>query len=150
MVGSDVELLSLRDIESLCAVGVEMVDELLDRLRFLRLVAEIGVKHLLKRPLCPMVVVGGAGAHLAVPVEGETYLVELFAVAVDILEGGLLRMLTGLYGILLCGQTVGIVAHRIEHIETLLPFIASVDVACDVSQRMAHVQAGATGVGKHI
>ena len=97
-----------------------------------------------------MVVVRGAGAHLTIPVEGETYLVQLFTIAVDILEGGLLWMLTCLNGILLCGQAIGIVAHRIEHIETLLPFVASVDVACDVAQRMTHVKAGTTGVGKHI
>src|SRR3712207_1584348 len=43
--------------------------------------------------LRPMVIAGIAGAHLALPVEAETYLVELLAVAVDIGLGSLGLML---------------------------------------------------------
>ena len=53
-----------------------------------------------------MIVSGGTGAHLAVPVKAETYLVQLLAIAVNVLEGGLLGVLTCLYGILLGRQTI--------------------------------------------
>ena len=53
-----------------------------------------------------MVVTGGTGAHLAVPVEAEAYLVQLLAIAVNVLEGGLLGVLACLYGILLGRKSV--------------------------------------------
>ena len=66
-----------------------------------------------------MVVVGVAGSYLAVPVEAETDLVKLFAVAVDILLCCDCRVLSCLYGILLCRESVCIVTHRVEYVETL-------------------------------
>ena len=97
-----------------------------------------------------MVVAGVAGAHLSVPVKGEAYLVQLLAIAVYVAEGGYLGMLPRLYGILLCGQTVRVVAHGVEHIVALLTLEAGIDVAGYVAQGMAHVQAGAAGVGEHV
>ena len=52
-----------------------------------------------------MVVFRIAGTDFAVPVEGETYLVQLFAIAVDIVDGGDCGMLSRLYGIMF-GQFV--------------------------------------------
>ena len=51
-----------------------------------------------------MVVFRIAGTDFAVPVEGETYLVQLFAIAVDIVDGGDCGMLSRLYRILFCRQ----------------------------------------------
>ena len=59
-------------------------------------------------------------------------------------------MLAGLYGILLGRQAVGIVAHGVEYVVALQTLEAGVDVAGDISQRMAHMEARTTGVREHI
>ena len=132
------------------ACQLELLDELLDGLCLLEFLVEVGVEHLLEGPLRPVVVVGCAGAHFAVPVKGEAYLVELFAVAVDVGEGSLLGVLTRLDGVLFGRQSVGIIAHRVEHIEALQPLVACIDVAGDVAQGMADVQSRTAGIGEHV
>ncbi len=127
-----------------------MLHELVDGLGLLQLGVEIRIKHSLKGPLRPVIVFGVAGAHLAVPVEAESNLVELLAIVVDILFGGDGRMLSGLDGILFGRQAVGIVAHRIEHVESILSLIACIDVAGDISERMAHMESGPRGVWEHV
>ena len=97
-----------------------------------------------------MVVFRIAGADFAVPVEGETYLVQLLAIAVDIVDGGDCGVLSRLYGILFCRQAVSIVSHGVQDIETLQAFVTGIDVRSDVSQWMSHVQACAAGVGEHV
>ena len=133
-----------------CSVLLKVSDELVYGLCLVQFSVEIGIEHALKGPLCPVIIGRVAGAHLAVPVEREAYLVQLLAVVVDVLLGGNGRVLSRLDGVLLGRQAVGIVAHGVEHIESLLAFVACIDVACDVSERVAHMQAGAGGVGKHI
>ena len=64
--------------------------------------------------------------------------------------GGLCRMLSGLNGILFSRQSVGIVAHGVEHVETFLPLVACIDIAGDVAERMAHVQTCSAGIGEHV
>ena len=91
-----------------------------------------------------------AGAHLTVPVKAEADLVELLAVAVDVLLGGDGWVLTGLDGILLGGQSVSVISHRIENIEAVEPLIAGVDVAGNVSQRMTYMQSRAGRVREHV
>ena len=59
-------------------------------------------------------------------------------------------MLPGLDGILLGGETEGVVTHRVQDVEALQPFVAAVDVAGNITQRMAHVQSGPGGVRKHV
>ena len=127
-----------------------MSDEVFDRLSLLLGLIEIAVKHLLEGPLRPLIVNGVAGAHLTVPVEAEAYLVELLTVAVDILHRRHLGVLARLYGILLGGQAIGIVAHRVEHVIALQTLEAGVDVAGDISQRMAHMEARTAGVREHV
>ena len=119
-----------------------MLYECLDRQGLLLLIAVEGVIHLLEGPLCPLVIYWVAGAHLTAPVERETNLVELLTIAVDVIVGSLLRVLTCLYGILLCRQSVGIIAHRIEHVEALQALVASVDITCYVAQGVTDVQSG--------
>ena len=87
-----------------------------------------------------MVVVWGACAHLSAPVERESYLVELLTVAVDILACCLLRVLSCLYGILLCWQAVGVVSHGVEHIVALQALVAGIDIAGDIAERMADME----------
>ncbi len=110
----------------------------------------VGVKHAYERPLRPLVVVGRAGTHLAVPVIAETYLVELTAIALDIVDCGHFRMLTGLYGILLRGQTIGVVAHRMQHIEALQTLVARIYVGSYIAERMTHVQSRSRRIRKHV
>ena len=127
-----------------------MLHQLRDGLCLLQRGVVVALKHQLKRPLGPVVVVGRAGADLAVPVERETDLVQLLAVAVYVLECGLFRMLACLDGILLGRQSVGVITHRIQHVVALLTLVARIDVAGDVAQWMAHVQSCTRWVGKHV
>ena len=137
-------------IQSLRTFLFEVLHQLVDRLSLLQVVVVVAFVHELESPLRPVIVVRVAGAHFAVPVEAETNLVELFAIVVDILESSDFRMLTCLDGILLCWQSVGIVAHWVQHIETLQTLVASIDVACYVSQRMSHVQSCARWIREHV
>ena len=113
LVSRKLERFALGHVQTLGALLLEMFDELLYGLRLLARVAEERLEHLLKGPLCPVIIFRVAGAHLAAPVERESDLVELLAVAVDVGHGCYLRVLSCLYGILLSGQTVGIVAHGV-------------------------------------
>ena len=97
-----------------------------------------------------MIIARLAGAHLAAPVKREAYLVQLLAVAGNILFGRDGGVLSSLDGILLCGQSVGIIAHGVQYIEALQTLIAGINVRCDVAEGVAHMQACSRGVGKHI
>ena len=97
-----------------------------------------------------MIITRLAGAYLAVPVERKANLVQLFAVAGNILLRGFGGVLSRLNGVLLSGQSVGIVTHRVQHVKTLQAFIAGVNIRSDVTERMSHVQSCARGVGEHI
>ena len=127
-----------------------MRDKLVDGLCLFQVVVVVRVEHLLESPLCPVIVMRIAGAHLTVPVKAEADLVELLAVAVDVLLGGDGWVLTGFDGILLGGQSVGVISHRIENIEAVEPLIASIDVAGNVSQRMTYMQSRTRRVRKHV
>ena len=110
----------------------------------------IAVEHKLERPLCPMVIVRRASPYLAVPVEAESYLIQLLTIACYILESGLFRMLSSLYGILLSRQSVGVISHRIEHVKALLTLIACIYVAGYISQRMTYMQSRSRRIRKHV
>ena len=86
-----------------------------------------------------MVIFRIASTDFTVPVERETDFVELLAVAVDIVDGSDGRMLSGLDSILLGGQAVSVVSHRIEYIEALQSFVTGVNVRSDISQRVSYV-----------
>ena len=149
-VGCEAQFLATSRVDSFGAIGFESLHQLDDGLCLLQLVVVIALEHLLESPLCPVIIFGVAGAYFAVPVEREAYLVELFAIAVDIVDGGNCRVLASLDGILLGGKAVGIVTHRVQYVEALQSFVAGVDVRSDVSQRMSHVQTCTRGVGEHV
>ena len=149
-VGCELQMLALGNVQTLGALLVEVLHELLYRLCLLARVAEERAEHLLERPLSPVVVLRVAGANLAVPVEREADVVELLTVACDVSHGGHLRVLSGLYSVLLSGQSVCIVAHRVEHVEALQTLVACVDVRCDIAERMAYVQTGSRRVWEHV
>ena len=128
LVGREAQLLALCHVESLGALLVEVLNELLYRLRLVAGVAVERVEHLLERPLRPLVIFRVARAHLPVPVERESYLVQLLAVVADVLLGGHRRVLSRLYGVLLRRQSVGVVAHRVEHVVAAHALVACVYV----------------------
>ena len=137
-------------IDALGAALLERRDELRDGSRLLlRTVVPMG-EHFEERPLRPLVVAGVARAHLAVPVERETDLVQLFAVAGDVLLGRHGRVLARLDGVLLGGQAEGVVSHRVQDVEALEPLVARVDVRGDVAQRVPDVQARSRRIGEHV
>ena len=144
------QLLSTEGVTILRSHQLEVLDEFDGRLRLVRGCAVVALEHPLEGPLRPFVVDRITSAHLALPVEREADLIQLRTIAVDILEGGLLRVLTSLNGILLCRQTVGIVTHRVQDVETLLTLITGVDIRSDVSEGVANMQAGARRIGEHI
>ena len=59
-------------------------------------------------------------------------------------------MLAGFDGVLLGGQTEGVVAHGVEHVEALHPLVAADDVGGGVALGVADMQARTAGVGKHV
>ena len=90
-------------------------------------------KHLLERPLRPLIIARCTSPHLSVPVEAETNLVQLLTISVNILERRLLRVLTCLNGILLSRKTIRIITHRVQHVISLQPFETSIDVTGDIT-----------------
>ena len=86
-----------------------------------------------------MIIFWVASTDFTVPVERETYFVQLLAVAVDIVDGSDGGMLSGLDGILFCRQTVSVISHRVEYIEALQSFVTGVNIRSNVSQRMTYV-----------
>ena len=98
----------------------------------------------------PVVIARVTGAYLAVPVKRETYLIQLFAIAADVVGCGDGRVLPRLDGILLGRQSIAVVAHGVEHIEALQPFVAGIDVAGNVAEGVTHMQSRTTGIGEHV
>ena len=137
-------------IATLGTVLLKMSHQFIDGARLVEFGVVITLEHLQEGPLCPLVIFGVTGAHLAVPVIAETNLVQLLTVACDVLVGGDFRVLARLDGILLGGQAVGIIAHGMQHVETALALVARIDVAGDVAQRMSHVQTRSRRIREHI
>ena len=87
-----------------------------------------------------MVILRVAGTNLTVPIEAEANLVELLAVAVDVSHGSNLWVLTGLDSILLCRQSVSIVAHRVQYVKSVQTLVACIDIASDITKWVTYVQ----------
>ncbi len=128
LFGCEAEIFSACGVEPVGAAFLETFHELVYRLGLACGVVVVVGEHLLESPLGPFVVTFVAGAYFAAPVERESYLVELFAVAVDVVGGGLLGVLARLYGVLLGGQSERVVTHGVEHVEPFLPLISRVYV----------------------
>ncbi len=146
----ELQLLGAGRMQPLGAVSVEMGRKLGHGACGIGRSVVVAFEHALERPLRPLVVRRVAGAYLAAPVVAETYLLQLRAVARYVVDSGLLRMLSRLYGILLGRQAVGVVAHRVKHVESAQAFVTRIYVAGYVAQRMTHMQACARRVGEHV
>ena len=81
---------------------------------------------------------------------GQAQAAQLAAHVGDVGLGGDARVLASGDGVLLGGQTEGVVAHRVQDVPASHPGETGDDVGGDVAQRVAHVQALAGGVGKHV
>ena len=87
-----------------------------------------------------MVILRVAGTNLAVPVERETDFVELLTITVDVGYGSYLWVLTCLDSILLCRQSVSIVTHRVQYVESVQTLVACIDIASDITKWVTYVQ----------
>jgi hypothetical protein len=101
-------------------------------------------------PLRPLHVAGIRGVDLALPVVGESDRIDLAAEIGDGLFRGHARVNAGLDGVVFRGQTKGVPAHRVQHIEALHALPARDDVGRGVAFAVADVQTGARRIGKHI
>ena len=132
-VGRKAQFFAAGCVQSFGTFSLERLYQSTDGLRFLQCIVVVALEHLLESPLCPVVVFGIASTYLAVPVERETYLVQLFAIAVDVGGSSDGRVLSGLYGILFSRESVSVISHGIQYVETLQAFVAGVDVRSNVT-----------------
>ena len=110
------------------SVSFQVSDEFIYRPRLLRFSIIIGEKHFSHGPLCPVIIVRIASAHLPTPIKGEANAIELLSITCDIAFGCHGRMLACLNGILFCRQAVRIITHRIQDIEAFQALIAGINV----------------------
>ena len=75
-----------------------------------------------------MVIIRVTSAYLTIPVEAETYLVQLATIAIDVFCSCNSRVLSRLDCILLSWQAISIVAHRVQYVKALLALEAGIDV----------------------
>ena len=111
---------------------------------------EPGAEDLQEDPLGPAHVVDVDGGQGAAWVVGQAQAAQLAAHVGDVGLGGDARVLASGDGVLLGGQTEGVVAHRVQDVPASHPGETGDDVGGDVAQRVAHVQALAGGVGEHV
>ena len=97
-----------------------------------------------------MIIARLTSAYLTTPVERETYLVQLFTIACNVLIGSDFGVLTRLDSILLGRQSIGIITHRMQNIKTAQTLVAGIDVTGDVTQGMSYMQSCTRWIGKHV
>ena len=101
-------------------------------------------------PLRPAVVGGIGRLDRAAPVVAHPQSAQLGAVVGDVLGRGDRRMLAGLHGELLGGQTEGVEAHRVQHVAPRHPGVPRVHVGADVAEGVADVQPVVRRVREHV
>ena len=114
------------------------------------LVGEPLPEKLEENPLRPFVVGGVGGIDLPVPVVAEADGVDLPAEIGDRFVRRDARMNAGLDGVIFGGQAERIPSHRMQHRVPLHPFPPGNNIGCRIPFAVAHVEAGARRVGKHI
>ena len=110
-ISGKVQILRSYCMEPLCPLLSKVVDQSGDRLSLIQLRVVVGVKHLYERPLSPPIVLRITGHNHAAPVVREANVIQLLAVPVGIDLSGKGRMLSCLYGVLLCRESISIVSH---------------------------------------
>ena len=132
LVGRERKLFAASGVQPFGTSRLKSLYQLFDRASLLLVVVVVAVEHLNKSPLRPFVILGIAGAYLAAPIVAKTYLVQLLAIAVDILFGRNGRVLTGLYGILFGRKSVSIVTHGVKHVKSFQTLVTGIDVGSDI------------------
>ena len=102
-LGAKAQLLAASRVHAFRATTLKSLYQLPDGARLPCMIIIITLEHPLESPLRPMVITGVARTYLTIPIERETNLIQLLAVAVYIVHGGDSRMLAGLDGVLLGG-----------------------------------------------
>ena len=128
LIGGEREFLGLRGVDIGCSELGEVLGEDLYRSGLVELSVIERAEHLLERPLSPLIIVGRAGSDLTAPVEAEADLVELLAIALDVIlcgDGGVLACLNG---ILLGRESIGVITHGVKHVEAIETLEARIDV----------------------
>ena len=131
--GGEGECFAFGYIDPLSPFGLEVGDELGDRCSLACSIIITGVEELDEDPLRPLIVFGVGGAYLARPVKAEANLIQLFAIATDVLRSRYLRVLSCLDSILLSGKPEGIVTHGMEYIEATKSLVAGEDIRGDIA-----------------
>ena len=137
--GSEMQFFAASYIQTFRSGLFESGNQFADGTCLLFIVAVIAVEHLDECPLRPFIIFGIASTDLAVPVVTETYFVHLFPITGDVFLCRHFRMLSGLDSILFCRQSVGIVAHRMQNIETLQAFVTGINIRSDITEWVAYM-----------
>ena len=150
LIGCDFYLVCACCIDITTTLLTQFFNKFRDWFCFFLVVVVITVEHLYECPLCPVVVAWITSSYLAAPIEAETYLVKLFAIAVDILLCCYCRVLSCLYSILFGWKSICVVTHRIKYIETLKSFETCKNVRSNISKRVSYVQSCSRWIGEHV
>ena len=150
LIGGEIVVAVGGSVAALATVLFKISHQFLNRASLIEGSVVVTLKHFNKCPLRPLVVFRIASAHFTVPVVAETNLFELFAIARNILHGGHFRVLTSLDSVLLCWQSIRVVTHRMEHVETVQSFIARKNVAGNVTQWVTYVQTCSRWIREHV
>ena len=110
-VSGKCQLLRSNSMEPLRPLLSEVVGQSRDRLSLIQLCVVVRVEHLYEGPLSPPIVLRITGHNHAAPVVREANVIQLLAVPVGIDLSGKGRMLSCLYGVLLCRESISIVPH---------------------------------------
>src|SRR5439155_10452834 len=121
-----------------------------NRLGLVCLRIEPGIVKLEKNPLRPFEIVRVGGVDLTCPIVAEPERLDLTLESGDILLRGLARVLAGLDGVLLGGQTKRVPAHRMEHVKTLGALVSRQNVRGGVAFGMPNMQPGPRRIREHV
>ena len=118
--------------------------------RLLCLVCEAPFMKLQEYPLRPAIIVRIGGTELARPVVREPQRFQLRAEPVDVAARRDPWMRVGANGVLLGRKPEGVPADRVQDVVAAHALEARDDVGRGVTLRVAHMQSGAAGIGKHV
>src|SRR5262249_23687841 len=114
------------------------------------LVSKAGFEHLHEDPLRPFVVVRVSCVDFARPVIHSADLLKLALEIFDVSPCADCRMNSFLNGIILGRRAKRVPTHRMEHVETLEPFVSRPTIRKDITAPMPYVQSRTRRVRKHI
>ena len=150
LFGAEVHFFRLCGVQSFGAVRSKVCYKRINMTASSFVVVVPRIEELNEYPLRPFVVGWVRGLEFTRPVQAETNVVELLAVACGIYLRCFLWMLTRLDGILLSRQSKGIIAHRVQDVKALLLLVTTIDIRGDVAQRVTYVQTRTRWIREHV